>query len=48
MNMNQIEESLLKAMDALEEQAEDKATKILASLFKAALLKKYQDALDVE
>lgn len=47
-NLNQIEESLLKAMDALEEQAEDKATKILASLFKAALLKKYQDALDLE
>lgn len=48
MNKYNIEESLLKAMDALEEQAEDKATKILASLFKAALLKKYQDALDVE
>lgn len=47
-NMNQIEESLLKAMDALEEQAEDKATKILASLFKTAVLKKYQDAFEVE
>ena len=46
--MNQIEDSLLKAMDALEEQAEDKATKILASLFKTAVLKKYQDAFDVE
>lgn len=48
MNKNKIEDSLLKAMDALEEQAEDKATKILASLFKTALLKKYQDAFDVE
>ena len=47
-NMNQIEEGLLKAMDALEEQAEDKATKIVASLFKSALLKKYQDTFDVE
>ncbi len=46
--MNQIENSLLKAMDALEEQVEDKVTKILASLFKTAVLKKYQDAFDVE
>ena len=47
-NLNQIEDSLLKAMDALEEQAEDKATKILASMFKTVVLKKYQDALEVE
>ena len=47
-NYDKIEDSLLKAMDALEEQAEDKATKILASMFKTAVLKKYQDALEVE
>lgn len=41
-----IEEGLVKAMDALIEQTDDKTTKILAELFKSAMLKKYQDAFD--
>lgn len=43
-----LEESLLHTADALAEQANDNATKILADLFKSAILKKYKDAFDQE
>ena len=46
--IRQIEEALLKAMDTLAEQSDDKMIKILADLFKSAILKKYKDAFDVE
>lgn len=45
---NTIEESLLLASDALKEQAKDQATKMIAELFKSAILKKYKDAFDEE
>lgn len=43
-----LEESLLHTADVLAEQANDNATKILADLFKSAILKKYKDAFDQE
>lgn len=43
-----LEESLLHTADTLAEQANDNATKILADLFKSAILKKYKDAFDQE
>ena len=45
---NTFEESLLLASDALKEQAKDQATKMIAELFKSAILKKYKDAFDEE
>lgn len=47
-NLNQIEENLLKAMDALIEKAQSQGEKAIYELFKTAVLKKYQDAFDVE
>ena len=43
-----LEESLLLAIDAVKDQAKDQATKMLADLFKSAILKKYKDAFDAE
>lgn len=43
-----LEESLLLASDALKEQAKDQATKMIAELFKSAILKKYKNAFDEE
>ena len=40
-NRELIEEPLLRAADALLEQAQDQATKIIAELFKSAVLKPY-------
>lgn len=45
---NTFEESLLLASDTLKEQAKDQATKIIAELFKSAILKKYKDAFEEE
>lgn len=45
---NTFEESLLSASDALKEQTKDQVTKIIAELFKSAILKKYKDAFDEE
>lgn len=45
---NTFEESLLLASDALKEQTKDQATKMIAELFKSAILKKYKDAFDEE
>ena len=47
-NNDIFEESLLLAIDAVKEQAKDQATKMLADLFKSAILKKYKDAFDEE
>lgn len=43
-----LEESLLKAVDAVNEQAKDQGTKMIVDLFKSAILKKYKDAFDEE
>lgn len=43
-----LEESLLLAIDAVKDQAKDQATKMLADLFKSAILKEYKDAFDKE
>jgi len=43
-NRKVFEEGLLKAMDAIAEQANDNTTKILADLLKSAILKPYQEA----
>lgn len=43
-----LEESLLLATDSLKEQSKDQATKMIADLFKSAILKKYKDAFDKE
>ncbi len=43
-----LEESVLQAVDALSEQSADQVTKIVADLFKSAVLKKYKDAFDQE
>ena len=45
---NTFEESLLLASDTVKEQAKDQATKIIAELFKSAILKKYKDAFEEE
>jgi ABC-type arginine transport system ATPase subunit len=47
-NNETLEESLLLATDAVKDQAKDQATKMLADLFKSAILKKYKDAFDEE
>lgn len=39
---------LLLAADAVKDQAKDQATKMIADLFKSAILKKYKDAFDEE
>ena len=44
----EFEESLLLAIEDVKEQAKDQATKIIADLFKSAILKKYKDAFDEE
>lgn len=43
-----LEEGLLLATDALKDQAKDQASKMLADLFRSAILKKYKDAFDEE
>ena len=43
-----LEESLLQAVDAMAEESDDRVTKILADLFKSAVLKKYKDAYHQE
>lgn len=43
-----LEESVLHAVDALSEQSADQVTKIVADLFKSAVLKKYKDVFDQE
>ena len=47
-NNDILEESLLLAVDTVKEQAKDQTTKMIADLFKSALLKKYKDAFDEE
>ena len=47
-NNDILEESLLLAADAIKDQAKDQATKMIADLFKSAILKKYKDAFDEE
>lgn len=48
VNNDILEESLLLAIDAVKDQAKDQTTKMLADLFKSAVLKKYKDAFDEE
>ena len=48
VNNDILEESLLLAADAVKDQAKDQATKMIADLFKSAILKKYKDAFDEE
>lgn len=48
MKYDILEENLLLAADAVKEQAKDQATKMIADLFKSAVLKKYKDAFDEE
>lgn len=48
MKFEILEESLLLATDAVKEEAKDQATKMLADLFKSAILKKYKEAFDEE
>lgn len=48
MNNDILEESFLLAIDAVKDQAKDQTTKMLADLFKSAVLKKYKDAFDEE
>lgn len=43
-----LEESVLQAIDAMAEESDDKVTKILADLFKSAVLEKYKDAYHIE
>lgn len=43
-----LEESLLLAADVVKEQVKEQYTKMLAELFKSAVLKKYKDAFDDE
>ena len=47
-NNDILEESLLMAVDAVKDQTKDQATKIIADLYKSAILKKYKDAFDDE
>ncbi len=42
-NRKVFEEGLLRAMDAVAEEAKDNSTKILAELFKSAILKPYKE-----
>ena len=43
-----LEESVLLALDTVEEQSTEQATKMIVDLFKSAVLKKYKDAFDQE
>lgn len=43
-----LEDSLLVVVDAVKEQAKELVTKMIADLFKSAVLKKYKDAFDLE
>lgn len=47
-NQDILEEALLKAADITSEQAKEQTTKMIADLFKSAVLKKYKDAFDQE
>lgn len=47
-NQDILEEALLQAADLTSEQAKDQSTKVIADLFKSAVLKKYKDAFDQE
>ena len=44
--MDTLEDSVLKAVDLVAEQSQDKVTKLLVDLFKSAVLKKYKVAYD--
>lgn len=46
--MNVFEDKVIKAVDLVAEQSDDKTTKLLVDLFKSAILKKYKDAYDTE
>lgn len=46
--MDTLEDSVLKAVDLVAEQSQDKVTKQLVDLFKSAVLKKYKVAYDDE
>lgn len=46
--MDTLEDSVLKAVDQVAEQSQDKVTKQLVDLFKSAVLKKYKVAYDGE
>lgn len=48
MKYDILEESLLLAVDAVKDQTKDQVTKMIADLFKSAILKKYKDAFDEE
>lgn len=43
-----LEESVLQAVDVMAEESDDRVTKILADLFKSAVLKKYKEAYHIE
>lgn len=43
-----LEESVLQAVDAMAEESDDRVTKLLADLFKSAVLEKYKDAYHQE
>ena len=47
-NQEILEEALLKAVDITSEQAKDQVTKMIADLFKSAVLRKYKAAYDEE
>ena len=47
-NQEILEEALLQAADLTSEQSKDQTTKMIADLFKSAVLKKYKDAYDQE
>ena len=46
--MDTLEDSVLKAVDLVAEQSQDKVTILLVDLFKSAVLKKYKVAYDDE
>ena len=46
--MNTLEDSVLRAVDAVADESGNKVTKQLVDLFKSAVLKKYKVAFDAE
>lgn len=48
INQERLEDSVLQAIDVVAEQSKNRATKMLADLFKSTVLKKYKDAFDFE
>ena len=47
-NAKILEDSVLQAIDAVEEESGERITKIIADLFRSSILKKYKDAYDKE